>query len=182
MALLVPLTSSYAAEHGAHGQGGAAPAPKSAVEAWGHINGLREKLLRLVQEKNLKGVHDVTETLTAVLKALPGLSKDLPADKLKRAEGAVNNLVKALDAVHDDADEGDQALTEKHVKTVESLLKVLAAQFPADVAATAPIAVGTAHGDAGHTYYCSMHPDVTAAEPGATCPKCGGMKLVPKKA
>ena len=138
LALLMPAASSYAAEHGAAGHGAAATAPKSGAEAWGQINGLREKLLRLVREKNLKAVHDVTETLAAVLKTLPGVSKDLPADKLKRADGAANNLIKALDAVHDDADEGDQVLTEKHVKTVEALLKVLAAQYPADVAATAP--------------------------------------------
>ena len=129
----MPAASSYSAEHGAAGHGAAAPAPKSAAEAWGQINGLREKLVRLVEEKNLKAVHDVTETLIAVLKALPGVSKDLPAEKLKRAEGAMNNLAKALDVVHDDADEGDQALTEKHVKTVESLLKVLAAQYVPEV-------------------------------------------------
>lgn len=156
-ALLISVASSYAAaEHGAHGA--AAPTPKSAGEAWGQINGLREKLTRLVHEKNLKAVHDVTETLTTVLKALPGVSKDLSAEKLKRAEGAMNNLAKALDVVHDDADEGDQALTEKHVKTVEALLKVLAAQYSADVAATAPIAVATTHGDTGHSHGTAPEP------------------------
>ena len=30
-------------------------------------------------------------------------------------------------------------------------------------------------------YYCPMHPDVTSKTSGATCPKCGGMKLVPKR-
>jgi Cu(I)/Ag(I) efflux system membrane fusion protein len=29
-------------------------------------------------------------------------------------------------------------------------------------------------------YYCPMHPEVTSHDPNATCPKCGGMKLVPK--
>ena len=38
-------------------------------------------------------------------------------------------------------------------------------------------AVGTAS-----LYYCPMHPEVTSTTPGATCPKCGGMKLLPKKA
>ena len=30
-------------------------------------------------------------------------------------------------------------------------------------------------------YYCPMHPDITSTTAGATCSKCGGMKLVPKK-
>lgn len=34
--------------------------------------------------------------------------------------------------------------------------------------------------DAGVVYVCPMHPEVTATEPNATCPKCN-MKLVPKK-
>lgn len=28
-------------------------------------------------------------------------------------------------------------------------------------------------------YYCPMHPEVTSDDPKATCPKCGGMQLVP---
>ncbi|MBI4509190.1 MAG: efflux RND transporter periplasmic adaptor subunit [Deltaproteobacteria bacterium] len=31
-------------------------------------------------------------------------------------------------------------------------------------------------------YYCPMHTEVTSTDPNATCPKCGGMKLVPKPA
>ena len=61
---------------------------------------------------------------------LPGLSKDLPVEKLKRVEGAVKNLAKALDAMHDAADEGRQDGTEKQLGAVESLLKVVAAQYP----------------------------------------------------
>jgi Cu(I)/Ag(I) efflux system membrane fusion protein len=29
-------------------------------------------------------------------------------------------------------------------------------------------------------YYCPMHPEITSDDPNATCPKCGGMKLVPR--
>jgi Cu(I)/Ag(I) efflux system membrane fusion protein len=29
-------------------------------------------------------------------------------------------------------------------------------------------------------YWCPMHPEVTSDDPAATCPKCGGMKLVPR--
>ena len=29
-------------------------------------------------------------------------------------------------------------------------------------------------------YWCPMHPEVTSDDPSATCPKCGGMKLMPR--
>ena len=75
-------------------------------------------------------MHETAEKITEVLNMLPALSKDLPADKLKRVEGAVKNLAKALDALHDAADEGKQAEAEKQLGTVGSLLKLLTAQYP----------------------------------------------------
>jgi hypothetical protein len=50
------------------------------------------------------------------------------------------------------------------------------ASTPAPAAATT---VTTGDSDAGATYVCPMHPEVTSEAPGR-CPKCG-MKLVPKK-
>lgn len=160
MALLAPAIAFAAEKSAAHGHGATVAAPKSATEAWGQINGRRAELKRLIDAKNLKAVHDATETLTAVVKALPGVSKDLPADKLRRAEGAVNNLTKALDATHDAADEGDQPFAEKQAKTVEALLKILAAQYPAEVANAAPVAVAASHdhGEAGHGHASAAEP------------------------
>ena len=65
------------------------------------INGLRDELAAQIAAKNLKPVHETAEQLTSVLRKLPDASKDLPADKLKRVQGAVANLAKALDAAHD---------------------------------------------------------------------------------
>ncbi len=154
-----------AAAPAAHEHSAAAPAaPKSAAETWGQINGLRAKLTSLAESKKLAEVHDVTETLSATLKGLATASKDLPADKLKRVQGAVANLAKALDAAHDAADENNQASVEKQLKGIEALLKVLAAQYPADIAATAPIAVATGHdhgGEAGHSHASAAEPTTT---------------------
>jgi hypothetical protein len=145
--------------------------PKSAAEAWGQINGLRANLTSLAENKKLAELHDVTETLTATLKGLASVSRDLPADKLKRAEGAIANLAKALDAAHDAADENNQASVEKQLKGIDALLKVLAAQYPAEIAATAPIAVVTGHdhgGAAGHSHASAAEPTtaLTVLSPG----------------
>jgi hypothetical protein len=105
--------------------------PTSAAAALGKAHDLHMELVALVKAKNLKSVHESAEQLSETLKMLPGLSKDMPADKLKRVEGAVKNLAKALDAMHDAADEGNQAGTEKQLGAVESLLKIVSAQYPA---------------------------------------------------
>lgn len=104
--------------------------PTTAAAALDKAHVLHMEIAKLVKAKNLKPVHESAEKLAETLNMLPGLSKDLPADKLKRVEGAVKNLAKALDAMHDAADEGNQAGTEKQLGAVESLLKVVAAQYP----------------------------------------------------
>lgn len=105
--------------------------PKTVAAAFEQVHHFSAELTEQVKGKNLKSVHETAEELTEMLNLLPGLSKDLPADKLKRVEGAVKNLAKALDALHDAADEGNQAGTEKQLGVVESLLKVVSAQYPA---------------------------------------------------
>ncbi|MCX6952997.1 MAG: hypothetical protein NTV51_12650 [Verrucomicrobia bacterium] len=104
--------------------------PGTSAAALEAIHKLHATLTTQVTGKQLKAVHDTCEQLTTAANALPGLSKDLPADKLKRVEGAAKNLAKALDALHDAADEGKQADTEKQLKAVDSLLKIISDQYP----------------------------------------------------
>lgn len=103
--------------------------PASSAAALETIHKLHAEVTKQVTGKQLKSVHETAEKLTAAANALPGLSKDLPADKLKRVEGSVKNLAKALDALHDAADEGKQADSEKQLKTVDSLLTLIMAQY-----------------------------------------------------
>jgi hypothetical protein len=84
-----------------------------------------------VKAKKLSGMHDHAEHLTETANLLPGLSKTLAADKLARVEGSVKNLVRALDLLHDAADAGNQAETEKQLKTVDTVIALIAAQYPA---------------------------------------------------
>jgi|GEM_PF-1842458 len=131
-AFVLPATPTFAADkehgHGAHGAATMAK-PANAAAALETVHKLHAELAAQVKGKQLKVVHDTAETLTAAVNALPALSKDLPADKLKRVEGAVKNAAKALDLLHDAADEGEQANSEKHLKTVDSLLALISAQY-----------------------------------------------------
>lgn len=104
--------------------------PGTSAAALEAIHKLHATLTTQVMGKQLKAVHETCEQLTAAANALPDLSKDLPADKLKRVDGAVKNLAKALDALHDAADEGKQTDTEKQLKTIDSLLKIISDQYP----------------------------------------------------
>lgn len=126
--LLASLSSALRAAEKAHEHAEMAK-PGSSAAALESIHKLHGTLTSQVSGKQLKGVHETCEQLTAAANALPGLSKDLPADKLKRVEGSVKNLAKALDALHDAADEGKQADTEKQLKTVDSLIAMISAQY-----------------------------------------------------
>ena len=116
--------------HGDHGHSETAK-PTSAAAALETIHKLHAELAAQIKGKQLKAVHDTTEKITAAANALPALSKDLPADKRTRVEGSVKNLAKALDQLHDAADEGEQANSEKHLKTVDSLIGMISSQYGA---------------------------------------------------
>ena len=131
-ALLITVPALRAADKKADHEHGAEMAkPTTAAAALEQAGKLHMELTKQVKGKNLKSVHDTAEKLTGVLNALPALSKELPADKKARVEGTVKNLAKALDALHDAADEGNQAGSEKQFGSVDSLMKILLAQYPA---------------------------------------------------
>lgn len=129
VALLLSASPVFAAdkEH-AHGDA-SMPKPASSAAALETVHKLHAELAAQVKDKQLKVVHDTAEKLTAAVNALPAVSKDLPADRLKRVEGSVKNTAKALDQLHDAADAGEQANSEKHLKTVDSLLALISAQY-----------------------------------------------------
>ena len=134
-ALVLNLTPAFAADkkkdgHGEHAHGDA-PKPTSAAAALETIHKLHAELAAQVKGKQLKAVHETTEKLTAAANALPALSKDMPADKQKRVDGSVKNLAKALGQLHDAADEGEQANSEKHLKTVDSLIAMVSSHYSA---------------------------------------------------
>ena len=150
--------------------------PAPAAEAWGSINGLHAELAAQIAAKNLKVVHETAEQLTTALRLLSNASKDLPTDKLKRMQGAVANLAKALDAAHDAADENNQAGTEKQLKAVDALLKLLAAQYPGEIASAKPMAMEH-EGQSAHTHGAAAEPTVQVAFVPSKAPEAG--KSVP---
>lgn len=127
-AILLSLSPALRAAEKAHEHAEMAK-PGSAAAALESIHKLHGTLTTQVKGKQLKSVHETCEQLTAAANALPALSKDLPAEKAKRVDGSVKNLAKALDALHDAADDGNQAGSEKQLKTVDSLIAMISSQY-----------------------------------------------------
>ena len=129
--VLTPSARAHDEKKGASHEESSGAMPKTSAAALEKAHALHMELGGLVKTKNLKAVHDTTEKLMETTNMLPGLSKALPADKLKRVEGAVKNLEKALDALYDAADGGSQAGAEKNLAVVDSLMKLLSSQYSA---------------------------------------------------
>jgi molecular chaperone GrpE (heat shock protein) len=126
---LCGVSSAIAHEGGApghtHGHDAKVTIPDSAEGILQELQQQHEKLTATVTAKNLKEVHDLSENMTALAKALPDKVAD---DKKQRVQGSVNNLVKLLDNMHHAADGGDHPRTAIEMKKLEGVMKALESQ------------------------------------------------------
>lgn len=106
-----------------------APKPANAVAALAAVNKTYADLTALVKAKRLTEVHDGAEKLIEASNALGAFTKELAAAKKSRVDGAIKNLAKALDTLHDAADQKNQAATEKALSSVDSLMVLINAQY-----------------------------------------------------
>jgi hypothetical protein len=105
-------------------------APDSALVAWSNIQQLVKDMETAVQSRNLHGIHDPTMKIRAPIKALKQHSSALSGDKGQKIGAALKQLDSSVTDLHSAADEGNQADSEKALKTVESALNQLKAQDP----------------------------------------------------
>ena len=169
LTLCLGVLSAPRALSAEEGKEAAVKIPDTVAGIWHDVAEHEEHLGKIIASKKLADVHVVAFTIRDLVKALPGKSKDLAADKLAKVKTnvrLVEDLAKHLD---ESGDANDQALTETNFKKLQGVLKTVKSQYPQLQGAATP--------GAGPTYTCSMHPDVVQHDPGS-CPKCG-MKLVP---
>ena len=83
-----------------------------------------------VQSRNLHGIHDPTMKIRTPIKALKQHSSMLSGEKGQKMAAALKQLDSSVTDLHSAADEGNQADSEKALKTVESALDQLKAQDP----------------------------------------------------
>ena len=105
---------------------------ESPQTAWTSIQQLVKDMETAVQSRNLHGIHDPTMKIRAPIKALKQHSSMLSGDKGQKMVTALKQLDSSVTDLHSAADEGNQADSEKALKTVESALDQLKAQDPED--------------------------------------------------
>ena len=103
---------------------------ESPQTAWTSIQQLVKDMETAVQSRNLHGIHDPTMKIRAPIKALKRHSSMLTGDKGQKMAAALKQLDTSVTDLHSAADEGNQADSEKALKTVESAFDQLKTQDP----------------------------------------------------
>ncbi len=152
----------------AHGDMKAADLKFTSVgEAWAVIQSSATRIEELLEAKDLKMIHSVEEQLSAALKYLEANSPMVTGDKQKRLAAALRQALILAGNLHGASDAGEVDKTGSEFRKLQSALKLVAVQYPAE-ALQAP---------AGFVKYQCPMKDFTGEKAGE-CPKCG-MKLKP---
>ncbi len=137
----------------------------SVGEAWAVAQSSAAQVGELLESKNLKAIHPVEEQLAAALRYLEANSPMVTGDKQKRLVAALKQALILSGNLHSASDATEAGKTEAELKKLQSALKLVAVQYPAD-ALQAP---------AGFVKFQCPMKDFTGDKAG-DCPKCG-MKL-----
>jgi molecular chaperone GrpE (heat shock protein) len=113
--------------HAGHSHGAAnVVIPETAEGVLAEINKNHAAITAAVSGKNLKAVHDLAETMTALAKALP----DKVAEEKKQAvQRTTENMIKLLDTLHHAADDGDQPRSGIELKKLDGAVNSLTNQL-----------------------------------------------------
>lgn len=118
----------HAGAHDGHGAG--ASEPTDLPSAWAALGTARDAIAADLESGSLKDIHAKSEPLPAMAQGVLALSPDLASDKRARVEGAVKQVARVADALHDAADKGDESRTRSELGRLDGLLKLIAAQYP----------------------------------------------------
>jgi hypothetical protein len=81
-----------------------------------------------VAGKKAAGIHELAETVEALVAAVPAKHADLAADKKKRVEGMSKNVGRVLDELHEEAEEGHWDDAAKKLKQADAAIKIIKGQ------------------------------------------------------
>jgi hypothetical protein len=115
-----PVTAQKGEEHG-HSHG-TITVPETPDAILAQIHEHHMKIADLVKAKNLNAIHDHSDAVVTLAKALPD---KVPADKKAAVTGPANNISKASAALHEASDAKDQAGAEAKFKNLESAIAQL---------------------------------------------------------
>jgi hypothetical protein len=120
LAFTINITIVTAHEGEDHAHGVTVPETPEAILTQIHEHHM--KIANLVKAKNLDAVHDHSDAIVTLAKALPD---KVPADKKAAVTGPANNIGRASAALHEATDAKDQAGAEAKFKNLESAIAQL---------------------------------------------------------
>jgi uncharacterized cupredoxin-like copper-binding protein len=142
--------------HAGHEGMGADTATAGQGSAWASLNALHDEIAGVVAAGKLSEVHAKSERLGPLGDALRGGAASLPEDSRRRVEGALGQLAKVAERLHEAADSGDAARTKRELARLGGLLELVRAHFPADALEAVP-APTSAAGHASHDHGSHAH-------------------------
>jgi len=120
--------------------------------AWIELKAVRDSIAQVIESGKLAEVHEKSERLEPLGRALSDGAKSLPKDKRTRIEATLRQLPQLAGALHSAADSGNADATRRELKRLDGLLALIQAQYPADALAklAAPGGMPAEHGPHVH--------------------------------
>lgn len=144
--------------------------PSGLAGAWAALIAAHDAVAAEVESGALAAVHAEAELLPKLAETLLARSSDLEASKRARVEGAVKQIARVADGLHEAADAGDAARTRKSLERLDGLLALIRAQYPEGTLSAASPTHDDGHaGQAGSPHAHAERPaGVVDREPRAT--------------
>lgn len=125
------------------------------VEAWAALRAARDGIAADIASGALDQVHPKAEPLPLLAQRVLDLSTDLEPEKRVRVEGAVKQVARIADALHEVADRGDAKRSAEELARLDGLLELIAAQYPAgalEASGAGALRAGGGHDSAMHDH------------------------------
>ncbi len=113
----------------AHGSAGPADAADLA-STWARLQSTRDSIAADVTNGQLASIHEKSEALEPLGRAMLEKSPDLTAEQRARAESAVKQIPAVSGKLHEAADAGDTARTSAALEQLNAVLELLRSQYP----------------------------------------------------
>lgn len=140
----------------------AKPAPEAS--AWVDLKATRDAIAQIVASGKLAGVHEKSERLEPLGRALVDGAKSLPDEKRTRIQATLRQLPQLSKSLHEAADSGNADAARRELKRLDGLLALIEAQYPTaaltHVPAPTDAQAGHVHSEgepAGHEHGAHVH-------------------------
>lgn len=99
--------------------------PETTEALWSQIDEDTRALAQLVAEGKKDEAYAMSETVEALVNAVPEKYPDLAADKKRRVAGQAKNTARVLDELHDSVDAGKTDQAKKELEQIQASLKII---------------------------------------------------------